>query len=918
MSRNGSLLLRRASRFGTSIHGGPCQSLLATIFARQCTSLVAPEHWPLRRPLRCCLIAGEPSGDVLGARLLRSLKAITPFGIHALGIGGDHMVCEGLESVLPMADISVMGIVEVVKQLPRLRQNVRDAALAVHRFAPDVIVTIDAKGFNLAFLRALTELEENQGGVPVPDSNGAIPAGNGPMPTNALSPRAHPSPIKPSIWKPSSSPSPSPSLSSWPSASSSPSGSSAGPPQQAPIGPSHIPGPSVGVPDAAAGAFPIHVPIHIAEDGPTKCGDGGLTMRAATDNDDGPTELKRKSAAAGAGDRGPAPLAASFQPPRTNKPTRPPRIQYVPPSVWAYRHRAASKDKGLGAEVDHMLCLLPFEPRLWRDAGVPATFVGHPVVEDWMEAREGAHPSTPPPATIPAPTTWHIPPIAATLACGECPASQGAGPQGPIATPAGAHKGEWISTVTSSADQEPTAPPLTTNLEGKAILAPPLSAHLAKEGLDLNIDLASTHSRRPTEPGSAAKGSIAQAGSLPLDRQHSASKCQHDHARSAGFQQQAELCMAKGPVLALLPGSRHQEVTRLLPIMRGAVERLLGEHPGASAVIPTLPCVERAVREGIADWPIPVTVAVGVPGGGVAEHYSLLQSCDVAVVASGTAALQVLAAGLPQVVIYRAHPLTQLLAWTLAAVSHVSLPNILLGRPVLPEAIFWGCTPDAVADWIRRLLADDTLKEAQRQGREQVMPLLGRNVLMRLPGPLPSARGLGFTHRDAGFATHGGGLSGKAPAVPVGSAPASSTPAPSPAPAQTPSFPAPAVNSLPASKVPSTGPPAAAAAAAPSLVPAGAPRVPALTPAPVAAPTASPILSPPILSPHVAAALAAPSAAAPTGPWDGDEPGARLVARPSMVAAWAVVRCFLQSRGSLAAMNDRALFSGFDEDEQMR
>ena len=93
------------------------------------------------------LVAGEPSGDLLGGRLMAALKAATSGQIRFAGIGGATMAAEGLDSQFPLSDLAVMGIIEVVPHAPLILRRVRETAAAVKRLRPDAVVTIDAPAF---------------------------------------------------------------------------------------------------------------------------------------------------------------------------------------------------------------------------------------------------------------------------------------------------------------------------------------------------------------------------------------------------------------------------------------------------------------------------------------------------------------------------------------------------------------------------------------------------------------------------------------------------------------------------------------------------------------------------------------------------------------------------------------------------
>jgi len=94
------------------------------------------------------LVAGEPSGDRLGAGLMRALRAIAP-DTRFRGVGGPEMMAEGLRSRFDMADLSVMGLAEVVPRLPLLARRLRETVADVTASPPDALVTIDSPGFTL-------------------------------------------------------------------------------------------------------------------------------------------------------------------------------------------------------------------------------------------------------------------------------------------------------------------------------------------------------------------------------------------------------------------------------------------------------------------------------------------------------------------------------------------------------------------------------------------------------------------------------------------------------------------------------------------------------------------------------------------------------------------------------------------------
>jgi len=102
--------------------------------------------------MRVFLIAGEPSGDKLGAALMAGLKELAPH-VTFDGIGGTQMAAEGLVSRFPMQELSVMGIAEILPKYRALKRRIHETAHTVIETAPDVLITIDSPDFSFRVAR---------------------------------------------------------------------------------------------------------------------------------------------------------------------------------------------------------------------------------------------------------------------------------------------------------------------------------------------------------------------------------------------------------------------------------------------------------------------------------------------------------------------------------------------------------------------------------------------------------------------------------------------------------------------------------------------------------------------------------------------------------------------------------------------
>jgi lipid-A-disaccharide synthase len=174
-----------------------------------------------------------------------------------------------------------------------------------------------------------------------------------------------------------------------------------------------------------------------------------------------------------------------------------------------------------------------------------------------------------------------------------------------------------------------------------------------------------------------------------------------------------------GPLVALLPGSRDAEVRALLPAFLGAAARLALTREAVRFVLPVAgDHLAPTVRAAVAACAAPISLLEG-------DAAPAWAHADVALVASGTAVLEAACRDVPCVAAYRVSWLTAWLARRMLRVRHVTLPNILLGRGLVPECLQGDARPARLAAELEALLADPARREAQRAGFAEVRASLG-------------------------------------------------------------------------------------------------------------------------------------------------------------------------------------------------
>ena len=177
---------------------------------------------------------------------------------------------------------------------------------------------------------------------------------------------------------------------------------------------------------------------------------------------------------------------------------------------------------------------------------------------------------------------------------------------------------------------------------------------------------------------------------------------------------------AQHPIVALLPGSRRQELRLLLPTMLAALQCIHQRLPGVQGVIPVAPTlVVEEIQQSVRHSPVPVTVIAG-------QSHTALRAADFALVTSGTATLEAGLIGTPMVVVYKLHPITAWLARRVVCVPYIGLVNIVAGRPVVPELLQEALRPQTLAALALHCLERPEVAQHIRSELATLRPTLGR------------------------------------------------------------------------------------------------------------------------------------------------------------------------------------------------
>jgi len=167
-------------------------------------------------------------------------------------------------------------------------------------------------------------------------------------------------------------------------------------------------------------------------------------------------------------------------------------------------------------------------------------------------------------------------------------------------------------------------------------------------------------------------------------------------------------------IIALLPGSRRQEISRLLPDMVGVIDKF----PDCQFVVAGAPGFNPEYYQPFFDGKnIPVVFN---------STYDLLSNAEAAVVASGTAVLETALFNVPQVLVYKGHPISITIARALVKIKFISLVNLIMDRAVIRELIQQECTAENIGNELNNLLHDESYRQQMQAGYDSLDEKMGK------------------------------------------------------------------------------------------------------------------------------------------------------------------------------------------------
>jgi lipid-A-disaccharide synthase len=174
------------------------------------------------------------------------------------------------------------------------------------------------------------------------------------------------------------------------------------------------------------------------------------------------------------------------------------------------------------------------------------------------------------------------------------------------------------------------------------------------------------------------------------------------------------------PIVGILPGSRVNEINRMLPVMLAAAEQLAQSHKGIQFLLPQADSItDELLQSYLQDAAIKVNVIKSQP-------YDVIQCCDAIMTTSGTATLEISLLKTPMVIAYKLSAITYFLGKYLVNTKFIGLPNIIAGKGIVKELIQHDATGENLATEINQILGDTAYRKNMISELTSVKEKLGQ------------------------------------------------------------------------------------------------------------------------------------------------------------------------------------------------
>jgi lipid-A-disaccharide synthase len=183
------------------------------------------------------------------------------------------------------------------------------------------------------------------------------------------------------------------------------------------------------------------------------------------------------------------------------------------------------------------------------------------------------------------------------------------------------------------------------------------------------------------------------------------------------------------PVLLVLPGSRRSEIRRHMAVFGAALGKLTAGGVAFDLVLPTMPHLVDAVRDGTKKWPVEPKIVVGEQ-----DKRAAFRIARAALAKSGTVTLELALSGVPMVTAYRVGSVEAAILARAIKVQSVILANLVMGENIVPEFLQKDCTPENLAHALRPLLSDTPERKKQLDGFARI------DAIMSTGNTAPSVR----------------------------------------------------------------------------------------------------------------------------------------------------------------------------------